>query len=104
MVAKSAQGVRRKLGDGLTVLSGRFSIVGMRSAKPSFFADLYRKVGEGLGLLDPHDKVAAGGPDEARKAAAREALRALERYHAKVSKAGVTEEEIRSWIRDGRRV
>lgn len=71
--------------------------------KTSLLAHLYRKLGEGLGLLKDNQGRGAARSDED----VRDALLALERlrqFQLKMRKEGVTRKDVRRWINEGRRV
>lgn len=76
----------------------------MKPYKPSFLADLYRKVGEGLGLIggvqgDEAETPRRSVEDVKRAMAASESLRA----RARRLKMGLSEEDIVASCRAGRR-
>jgi hypothetical protein len=71
--------------------------------KTGLFVHLYRKLGEGLGLLeDRQDADAARSDDDVREALL--AVEKLRQFQLKMRKAGVTRKDVRRWINEGRRV
>lgn len=67
--------------------------------KSSVFAALYWKLGEGLGLLDPH---VLGEADAARAKRIKDALDGLEEMQRGWRKRGLTANDIREAIDEGR--
>ena len=71
--------------------------------KTSLLAHLYRKIGEGLGLLEgDQERTAARSEDDVRDALL--AVDRLRQFQLKIGKEGVTREDVRRWINEGRRV
>lgn len=71
--------------------------------KTSLLAHLYRKLGEGLGLLeDDQGRALSRSDDDVR--AALLAVERLRQFQLKMRKAGVTRKDVRRWINEDRRV
>lgn len=75
----------------------------MKSNNGSFFADLYRSVGERLGLLAHGEQSAAKGRSEADIRDALLAVEEIRRFQLEMRKKGVSRAEVRRWINEGRR-
>jgi len=70
--------------------------------KTSLLAELYRKLGEGLGLLEPVGEEAVKR-SEADIERGREAVRELQKLQERWREQGITVEDIRGFISEGRR-
>lgn len=84
--------------DGLHVIHALFMKTGL-------IADLYRKLGEGLGLLEPSSRDAeTTGRTEAQIREGLIALEGLRQWQLQMRKDGVTRKEVTRWIREDRRI
>lgn len=69
----------------------------------TFLGDIFRRVGEGLGLLhDERPKPRVRSEADIRDA--KLALEELRRFQLEMRKKGVTRAEVRRWINEDRRV